>query len=254
MADLNLVPHPLVTRLGMRLAQQTGVALSNTGISAATALDVQATLAQEANKQAAETLSNSIAADEAPPGDDGEQTRSEAPDTPTKKSETPEAGHEDTSDAAPLAPLSSFDPIDIDDLHLDEKQKLAAAIANRPDLPDLALFAGFLGGQVRYRWRLLYLDSCLHSWLLVDEDDILVHQRLADERAPSGLRDVLWVRGTANIMKGTGPQSNEGRFLVGEFTRAGEFAASTTGGTFSAASGLLCEATTPGCCTARRTG
>jgi hypothetical protein len=54
-------------------------------------------------------------------------------------------------------------------------------------------------------------------------------------------------------VRGSGPQTGDGRFLVGRLTQAGEFAASTTGGTFSAATGLLCEATTPGCCIKPRT-
>jgi hypothetical protein len=136
--------------------------------------------------------------------------------------------------------------------HVKEKNELAAKVADQANLPDLSLFAGFLGGPVtddhKATWRLLYLDSRLDNWLLVPEDQIVVHQRLEDDRAPSGLRDALWVRGSATLIRGSGSRANEGRFLVGEFTRAGDFAASTTGGTFSAASGLLCEATTPGCC------
>ena len=140
--------------------------------------------------------------------------------------------------------------------HAGEKDKLATAFANQADLPGLTLFAGFLGGPVDHEnltWRLLYLDSQLDSWMLVPEDAILVYQQLADENAPSGVRDVLWVDATANLVRGSGARTNEGRFLVGELTRAGDFAASTGGGTFSAASGLLCEATTPGCCRVTRT-
>jgi hypothetical protein len=102
-------------------------------------------------------------------------------------------------------------------------------------------------------WRLVYLDSRLDSWLLIPERDIVVHQRLTDANAPSGRRDLLWVDATANLLRGSGPQTSDGRFLVGQLTRAGDFAASTGSGTFSAASGLLCEATTPGCCIVTRT-
>jgi hypothetical protein len=119
------------------------------------------------------------------------------------------------------------------------------------------LFAGFLGGPVKHtdgtEWRLLYLDSRLENWLLIPDDQIVVHQRLQDDNAPSGKRDALWVRSSATVVRGSGSRAKEGRFLVGEFTRAADFAASTTGGTFSAASGLLCEATTPGCCWGTRT-
>ncbi len=64
---------------------------------------------------------------------------------------------------------------------------------------------------------------------------------------------MLWVKSTANMVYGTGPRTNASRFLVGELTRAGNFAPGTRGGTFAAASGLLCEATTPGCCRVTRT-
>jgi hypothetical protein len=149
------------------------------------------------------------------------------------------------------AESSAVGTTDDDTQRADEENRLAAALANQANLPDLSLFAGFLGGPVehdRATWRLLYLDSRLNNWLLVPEDDIVVHQLLDDDRAPSGKRDALWVRGSATVVQGSGSGAIEGRFLVGEFTRAGDFAASTTGGTFSAASGLLCEATTPGCC------
>jgi hypothetical protein len=141
---------------------------------------------------------------------------------------------------------------DKDDECPKEKNDLAAELANLPAVPDLSLFAGFLGGPVKDKakaeYRLLYLDSRLENWLLIPVKDIVVHERLEDDHAPSGMRDALWVRGAAMVVRGSGARSNEGRFLVGEFTRAADFAASATGGTFSAATGLLCEATTPGCC------
>jgi hypothetical protein len=144
-----------------------------------------------------------------------------------------------------------------DRTNLTQKNRLATALANQPNLSGLSLFAGFLGGPLvdnaRVTWRLLYLDSRLDSWMLVPEDAIIVSQRLTDDNAPSGVRDVLWVDSTASLVRGSGPRTNHGRFLVGELTRAGDFAASTTGGTFSAATGLLCEATTPGCCLTART-
>jgi hypothetical protein len=135
--------------------------------------------------------------------------------------------------------------------HVAEKNQLATALADQANLPDLSLFAGFLGGPYTHdnvTWRLFYFDSLLSNWLFIPENDIVLHQRLDDDHAPSGKRDALWVRGSATVVRGSGSRANAGRFLVGEFTRAGDFAASTTGGTFSAASGLLCEATTPGCC------
>ena len=156
----------------------------------------------------------------------------------------------------PAAARVSPESVDDDKAEVAEKQKLADKFAEQANLPGLSLFAGFLGGSVtreKTPWRLLYLDSRLDTWLLVQESDIVVHQRLPDENAPSRVRDVLWVDATANLVRGSGPQTGDGRFLVGQLTQAGEFAASSTGGTFSAATGLLCEATTPGCCIRPRT-
>jgi hypothetical protein len=138
---------------------------------------------------------------------------------------------------------------------VDEKNALGRAFADQANVAGLSLFAGYLGGPVDHdgKWRLVYLDARLTDWMLVPETAIVAFQRLDDDNAPSGKRDVLWVDSTANLVRGSGPRATEGRFLVGELTRAGDFAASTSGGTFSAASGLLCEATTPGCCTITRT-
>jgi hypothetical protein len=133
---------------------------------------------------------------------------------------------------------------------------LAKEFADQASVPGVSLFAGYLGGPVRHDsndWRLLYLDALLTDWMLILESDIVANERLATQNAPAGVIDVLWVKATSNLVTGSGPRANTGRFLVGELTRAGDFAPSTRGGTFSAASGLLCEATTPGCCRVTRT-
>jgi hypothetical protein len=192
----NLVPHPLVTDVGLDLRKEFA------------ALDTAAQALDDAGK-------------------------------PKKKRR---------GDITESGPVSTTDD---ETQHPVEENNLARVLADQANLPDLSLFAGYLGGPVAHEgadWRLLYLDSRLNNWLLVPEDQIVVHQRLTDANAASGLRDALWVRGSATLVRGSGSRAKEGRFLVGEFTRAGDFAASTTGGTFSAASGLLCEATTPGCC------
>ena len=163
---------------------------------------------------------------------------------------------QDQTAAAAVLPSPDGKIIDDDRKCASEKNVVATTLANQENLPELILVAGFLGGPVkrdREDWRLLYLDSRLQTWLLIMENDIVVHQRLDDDHAPSGKRDALWVNGTATMVHGSGSRANEGRFLVGDFTTAGDFAASATGGTFSAATGLLCEASTPGCCVGRRT-
>jgi len=139
------------------------------------------------------------------------------------------------------------------------QDELAKVFADQANVPSVTLFAGYLGGAVDHAgegtndYRLLYLDALLADWMLIQATDIVAHERLATENAPAGVIDMLWVKSTANLVTGTGPRANAGRFLVGALTRAGDFAPSTRGGTFSAASGLLCEATTPGCCRATRT-
>lgn len=142
-----------------------------------------------------------------------------------------------------------------DDEFAEQKNAVATAFANQATSPTLSLFAGYLGGPVTHDgdWQLLYLDSRLCDWMLVPDEDIVVAEQLDDDNAPGGTRDVLWIKSTANVITGTGARSNDGRFLVGSLTRAGDYAPATSGGTFSAASGLLCEATTPGCCMYTRT-
>jgi hypothetical protein len=144
----------------------------------------------------------------------------------------------------------------------DEKTKpkalldLADGLADQSNLPDLSLLGGYVGAKVERQgtwWWVLYLDSLLQNWVLVPDKAIVYHERLEDDKAPRGLRDLLWIIASETVVRGSGSQSVDGRFVVGEFTRAGDFSTATAGGTFSAATGLLCEATTPGCCWGSRT-
>jgi hypothetical protein len=131
-----------------------------------------------------------------------------------------------------------------------QQVELGDALAS---LPDLVTFAGYVGGVVddkagttKKEWVVLYLDAKLVGWLLVESDGIIYRETVKD---PSGgHRDVLWVRADASVGRGRGAQTNEERFLRGDFTAAGDFAATPTGGTTAAATGLLVDATTPGCC------
>jgi hypothetical protein len=97
-------------------------------------------------------------------------------------------------------------------------------------------------------WLVFYLDASLQTWLLVQREAIVLRRTVHDELSPFGSHDVIWVRGQAPIRRGSGPQSIQQRFLTGDFTRAGDFDAPPTGGTFSSPSGLLCAAGSPGCC------
>jgi hypothetical protein len=247
MADY--VPHPLVTRVGMHVFEtkaKPGTHEKTALTALVTASNQAASVAQTSAKAAEKALAAAAArvppAPPAPP----------VPPAPGAKPAAPPA-----PPAAVGGSAAPIDPIGDDDAYPRQKRRLAAALSERADVPELSLFAGFLAGHVEGPQgdsQLVYLDARLYSWLVVKETDIVVHERMTDAGAPYGVRDVLWVRRDATLIQGTGSRSNAGRFLVGELTAAGDFAASTTGGTFSAATGLLCEATTPGCCYSSRTG
>jgi hypothetical protein len=142
-----------------------------------------------------------------------------------------------------------------------ERIKLAGALAKDPHLPALVTFAGFLGGPIQSSdtppedWLVLYLDWKLQTWMLLREDDIVSSYDIIDKTVPFKMRNVLWLEADASVTRGSGPPQKDelqARFLRGEFTRAGDFSASLAGGTFSAATGIFCEADTPLCC-GRRT-
>ena len=134
------------------------------------------------------------------------------------------------------------------------------ALVADPSVPQLVTFAGFLGGKFDDRsgttWRFLYLDPKLVTWLVVNEDDVVLHRKVQDVTMPSKdkdpiLRDLVWLKSSASVSDGSGPprpREIEAQFLRGDFIGAGDFSASLTGGTFSRATGLLCEVQTPGCC------
>jgi hypothetical protein len=131
-----------------------------------------------------------------------------------------------------------------------EQTELGDALAS---LPDLVTFAGYVGGIVddtagttKKEWVVFYLDSRLASWLLVESGGVVFREEVKD--ASGGKRDVIWVRADASVGRGRGAQTNQERFLRGDFTAAGDFAATPTGGTTPAATGILVDATTPGCC------
>jgi hypothetical protein len=134
---------------------------------------------------------------------------------------------------------------------------LVDEIANDPTLPELNTFGGFLGGTLEddtnttptTTWQLLYLDAKLRTWLLVDQNSILLLRRLTDDTSPFGTRDYIWVKADTSVSQGEGPPQKhevQARFLRGDFVSAGDFAASFTGGgTFAPPTGPMC---TPGCC------
>jgi hypothetical protein len=137
-----------------------------------------------------------------------------------------------------------------------DDRQLADALARQTDPLDLVCLVGFLGGTVddkpRGTWRVLYLDVKLRTWLIVRPADILCYHRLKDDNVPYKKRDAIWVKGDAPLTRGelrVNAKDIEARFLSGQFTRAQDLGVSVRGGTFTASTGIFCDATTPYCCT-----
>jgi hypothetical protein len=121
------------------------------------------------------------------------------------------------------------------------------------DTTQTKLLVGRLGGRCQYPpdarwWRVLFLDVDVNRWILVLEDDIKDHQIVKDPRIPGGAIDYMWVKADTPVGPGDLKTDPRNLFLTGGFTRAGDFDTSVRGDTYSPASGLICEAITPGGC------
>jgi hypothetical protein len=131
-------------------------------------------------------------------------------------------------------------------------KELATSLAQLSTAPELLTYAGYLGGVVPDKktgnWVVLYLDAKLVTWLMVQEDGIVLRKEIDDKASPGGKRDVIWVKRDALVTKGITPPSPETRFLQGDLVRAGDFSASLTAPSLSPATGVFCEADTVGCC------
>jgi hypothetical protein len=120
-------------------------------------------------------------------------------------------------------------------------------------IEDHVSFVGFVSGWIERpgtdtRWLLMYPEAQPQSWLLLEGSGIVHTGTMANEVAPEGPRNVVWVRRDAAVGTGSGPQSDEARFLTGEFTRAGDFYAAPAGGTNAASTGVFCGGNTAFCC------
>lgn len=134
----------------------------------------------------------------------------------------------------------------------------APAAGTTPTVPatstsPLVTFTGYLGSAITWppggaTWRLLYLDLRMESWLLIEESGIVDAQQVRDDTAPSRTCDLVWVKADAAVGAGRGAQSDDARFLTGQFTRAGDSETSWTGGTQTATTGVFCGASTVTCC------
>jgi hypothetical protein len=119
---------------------------------------------------------------------------------------------------------------------------------------ELVTFTGYVGPVLKRdgkQWCLLYLDTCLQSWLLVEVAGIAFRDPIKVDQAPCGIQDVLWVKADTLVKSGSGSLSVEAQFLTGRFTQAGDFDPGPSGGTLAAATGVFCEARSVGCCRPR---
>jgi hypothetical protein len=151
------------------------------------------------------------------------------------------------------------------------KRQLATQQASGPTDTDafsasgetFVLVAGYLGGGVGPAGdqrtglvsdpvQVLYLDAGLVNWLLVPLAEVALFNRVKDDSAAFGVRDILWLRPDAKLVSGDRSESVVRNYLNGPFVRVDEISVTISGGTYPRQSGLLLEATTPGCCSRTR--
>jgi hypothetical protein len=133
-----------------------------------------------------------------------------------------------------------------------QQTALGAALQN---LPELVTFSGLSAGTLPDpsdptgpAWPALFLNAQMSKWLLVEPGGLFHHETFQDPISPGQTRDVFWVRADATIRWGSETRSGPGRFLRGQFTSAGDYSASVSGGTVNPATGIFCQVPTPGCC------
>jgi hypothetical protein len=93
----------------------------------------------------------------------------------------------------------------------------------------------------------------LVNWLLLPIAEVALFNRVRDDSAAFGLRDVLWLRPEAKVVSGDRSESVARNYLNGPFVRVDEISVTISSGTYPRGQGgLLLEATTPGCCSRTR--
>jgi hypothetical protein len=232
----DLPPHPLFTGLTIALSDEAlRSAAEELGVEPEKRRKSRRSVAKHVAAVSAHTAREDMAAQHGH-GSKAPQYQAPADDEASPEGETPPDPERRPDPESPTEP---------------ERRPGNESSGNPIDVPVLSTFAGYLGDAIEYRdrnWRVLYLDTKLSSWLLVEEQAIVFHDRMHDRTAAYGMRDVIWLNAEATVGRGIGPQAGEARFLRGAFTSAGDVTAAVTGGTFDAATGIFCEAQTPGCC------
>jgi hypothetical protein len=143
-----------------------------------------------------------------------------------------------------------------EETELDPNADYVLGLAGASDLWQLITFTGYVGAtytrtteSAAQQWTVLYLDTRLQSWLLIETSGIVYRKSVEDKLSPSSNRDVVWVKSEASVGQGTGSLSVEAQFLTGDFTRAGDYDVEWAGdGGLSVATGVFCEARSVGCC------
>jgi hypothetical protein len=111
----------------------------------------------------------------------------------------------------------------------------AGALGAATALPELVTLVGFVDGNIvnpgtGTNWVLVYRDWRMTGWWLVEGAGIIHYDRVPDDGTDPQARQVLWVNRDTAVGRGSGPQSDEARFLTGQFVRAGDFDRWETGG------------------------
>ena len=102
-------------------------------------------------------------------------------------------------------------------------------------MPELVTLVGYISGTIinpgtHSNWLLVYRDWRMITWYLIEGTGIVHLDTVPEDGDPTRARDVLWVDRDTAVGRGSGPQSDEARFLTGDFTRAGDFDRGRTGG------------------------
>ena len=96
-----------------------------------------------------------------------------------------------------------------------------------PGVPELVTLVGYISGTVAHPatnsdWLLVYRDWRMITWYLIEGTGIIHLDTVPDDGEPTRARDLLYVDRDTAVGRGSGPQSDEARFLTGDFTRAGD--------------------------------
>lgn len=174
------------------------------------------------------------------------------PSTGGKRARQQEQTQTDEGELAGIPPRQEATAPEVPDAAALEAARTLVGAAG---VPQLVTFTGYLGATIsrsragQDEWTVLYLDSSLRSWMLVQTSGLVVRVRVREDQSPFAFRDAVWVKEDALVGHGMGSFSVEAQFLSGEFTNAADFEPPPLGGgTLSASTGLFCEGRSPGCC------